>query len=87
MTLPRIGNSMEINSVSERDTKHRRATNMGSKSVDQPRMATIPIIESVGSEENNLVKMNTSLRESAEQTASFDTKKWKRIINGNVDMI
>ena len=26
MTLPRIGNSMEINSISERDTKHRRAT-------------------------------------------------------------
>lgn len=88
MTLPRIGNSMEIHSISERDTK-RRSNNMGSKSVDQPRtMGTIPIIDSLGNEsEQRAIQMNSTMRDSYEQTTSFDTKKWKRMINGNVEMI
>ena len=28
-----------------------------------------------------------TLRESIETTTVFDTKKWKKMINGNVDMI
>ena len=51
MTLPRIGNSMEMHSVSERDTK-KRSNNYGSKSVDQPRIGTIPIVESLATDEN-----------------------------------
>lgn len=87
MTLPRIGNSLEINSVSDRGTK-KRSNNMGAKSVDQPRIGTIPLAESLATDENQLVNLNSaSLRDSAEQAASFDTKKWKRIINGNVEMI
>lgn len=51
MTLPRIGNSMEMPSISGRDTK-KRSNNMGSKSVDQPKMNTIPIIDSLANEES-----------------------------------
>ena len=48
-------------------------------------MTTVPIVDSLGNDEG--MKMNMNLRESSEVTTSFDTKKWKRMINGNVDMI
>jgi len=83
-TLPKINNSMDsldAGSVSGRDQK-KRNNNIGSKSLDHPRMATIPIVDSMGNEFG--VNQNT---ESAETLTVFDTKKWKRIINGNVEII
>ena len=78
MTLPRIGNSMEVHSISERDDNNnhskKRSTKMGSKSVDQPRMGTIAIVDSIANEESGRVmKLNSTLRDSSEQTTSFDT--------------
>ena len=52
-------------------------------------MNTIPL-ESMGNESTaqNMTAANTAtLRESIETTTVFDTKKWKKMINGNVDMI
>ena len=52
-------------------------------------MNTIPL-ESMGNESTaqNMTAANTgTLRESIETTTVFDTKKWKKMINGNVDMI
>lgn len=51
ITLPRIGNSMEMPSKSERDSTKKRSHTMNGKSLDQPRMTTIPIIESLGNDE------------------------------------
>ena len=54
-------------------------------------MGTIAIVDSLGNE-TTLVNQGqsslpTQVNESAEQASAFDTKKWKKIINGNVDMI
>ena len=51
-------------------------------------MATIPL-ESLGNETTvtNIGNVPTQVNESSEANMNFDTRKWKKIINGNVDMI
>ena len=51
-------------------------------------MATIPL-ESLGNEtqQTGVGNLPTQVRESSEANMTFDTRKWKKIINGNVDMI
>ena len=55
-------------------------------------MKTIPIVDSVGNEMTTTMHAATtavpnSIRDSQEELSQFDTKKWKKIINGNVEMI
>ena len=76
-----------MHSISERDSK-KYSNNIGSKSVDNPRMGTIPIETTNGNIETQAnMPVPNSLRESVESISTFDTKKWRRMINGNVEMI
>ena len=79
-----------------RETKRQNnvGSKVGSKSVDHPKgtMKTIPIVDSVGNEMTTTMHAATtavpnSIRDSQEELSQFDTKKWKKIINGNVEMI
>ena len=68
----------------------KRYQNSGAKSVEQSRnMMTIPLADTLGNETTQANAMTgvQSMRESVEVSTGFDTKKWKRIINGNVEMI
>ena len=79
--------------VSEKKSSHRKSKNQnsGSKSVE-PRgvMTTIPL-ESLGNEstaQNLATAANpVTVRDSLDSTAVFDTKKWKKMLNGNISMI
>ena len=51
--------------------------------MDHPRKGTIPIGTSAGNEGLTMA-LNT---ESSETLTIFDTVKWKKIINGNVEII
>lgn len=96
LTLPRL--DVNSNPVSERNSgtysttnkkKPKKQNNRGAKSIDQNRMATIPL-ESFADDNTTQAAMTnvpTQMRESADETMSFDTKKWKKIINANVDMV
>lgn len=87
LSLPRINNSMDLHSISERDSK-KYSNNIGSKSVEHPRMGTVPIETTNGNIETQAnMAVPDSVRVSVESISAFDTKKWKRMINGNVDMI
>ena len=52
-----------------------------------PRLTSLPAMETedkkLGSAANLLNGSNTAM----ESVASFETEKWKKIINGNVEMI
>ena len=49
---------------------------------------TIPLHETLGNDSAaNAMTNDRSMRESMEVATGFDTKKWKKIINGNVEMI
>lgn len=49
-------------------------------------MPTIAIVDSLGNETEGAVN-NLPTESGAEVVTAFDTKKWRKIINGNVDMI
>ena len=77
--MPKIGNSLEY--LVQDAVK--KVNNIASKSVDHPRKGTIPIATSAGNEGLTMA-LNT---ESSEALTVFDTDKWKKIINGNVEII
>ena len=59
--------------------------------MDGPRlMGTIPVETTNGNiniETQAYNQQADSLRNSVESISAFDTKKWRRMINGNVEMI
>ncbi len=75
--------------ASQNSNQKKRYNKTGSKSVEQSmNMPTIPLHETLGNDSAaNALTNDRSMRESMEVATGFDTKKWKKIINGNVEMI